>query len=269
MFAALLILALSVTPSSSVAQPTDYVVGPKDVLTITVWEQPTLSGKFSVEADGTFNFPLIGRVKAGGLTLRNVETELKKQLADGYLKNPQLSVVVEEYRSQQIYVVGEVRQPGTYPLTGNMTLIEAFARAGSATRDAADEAVIVRPAAGRSQPTMPNEQAGSEIMRVSLKDLDAGLISSNVALRDGDTIFVPRAQTIFVLGQVKNPGSYSIQSDTTVLQALALAGGVAERGSSSRVRIVRLVDGKTTELKVKLTDRVLAGDTIRVLERFF
>ena len=269
MSAALFIVALLAAVPRGEAQTTDYVVGPQDVLTITVWDQPNLSGKFSVEADGTFNFPLIGRVKSGGLTLRDIEAELKKRLADGYLKNPELSVVVEEYRSQRIYVVGEVRQPGTYPLTGNMTLIEAFARAGSATPEAAGQAVVVRPPAGRLQPTLPNQQAGSEIIHVSLKDLASGSISSNVSLRDGDTIFVPRAETIHVFGQVKNPGAYPIQSDTTVLQALSLAGGVGERGSTSRVRIVRLVDGKTTELKVKLNDRVQAGDTLMVLERFF
>src|SRR5687768_8687784 len=102
----------------------DYVVGPQDVLTITVWNQPNLSGKFSVETDGTFTFPLIGRIKAGGLTLREVEEALKKRLADGFFRHPQVSAAVEQYRSQRIFIVGEVRQPGPYPLTGDMTLIE-------------------------------------------------------------------------------------------------------------------------------------------------
>jgi polysaccharide export outer membrane protein len=261
------VAVLSASPC--VAQSTDYIVGPQDVLTITVWDQPDLTGKFGVETDGTFSFPLIGRVKGGGLTLREVEAELKKRLSDGYFRNPQLSVAVEQYRSQRIYIVGEVRQPGTYPLTGDMTLIEAFARAGSATHDAAGHAVIVRGSTGRSQPTLPDQQAGSEIMTISLKELETGSLSTNVALRDGDTIFVPRAETIHVFGQVKNPGVYPIQKDTTVLQALSLAGGVGERGSTSRVRIVRLVDGTKKELSAKLSDPVRPGDTIIVLERFF
>src|SRR5438128_232614 len=111
------------------AQVTDYLVGAPDTLTITVWNQPNLSGKFSVEADGTFTFPLIGRISAGGLTLRAIESELRRRLGEGFLKNPQVSVSVETYRSQQIFIVGEVRSPGAYPLTGNMTLIEALARA--------------------------------------------------------------------------------------------------------------------------------------------
>ena len=85
-------------------------------------------GKYTVEADGTFTFPLIGRVKAGGLTLRSVEEALRKELSNGFFKNPQVSVAVEQYRSQRVFVVGEVRMPGTYPLTGDTTLIEALAR---------------------------------------------------------------------------------------------------------------------------------------------
>ena len=157
----------------------------------------------------------------------------------------------------------------TYPLTGDMTLIEAFARAGSATHDAAGHAVIVRASSGRPQPTLPDGEIGPEIITVSLRELENGLLSNNVSLRDGDTIFVPRAETIYVFGQVNSPGAYPIQRDTTVLQVLSLAGGVSERGSTSRVRIVRLVNGKKTELKVNLSDPVRAGDTIMVLERFF
>src|ERR1700733_3056615 len=95
---------------------TDYVVGPQDVLTITSYDQADLSGKFTVEADGTFAFPMIGRVKAGGLTLRALEAELKKQLVDGgFFRDPQVTVAVETYKSQKIFIMGEVRQPGPYP----------------------------------------------------------------------------------------------------------------------------------------------------------
>src|SRR5690242_3937213 len=105
----------------------DYVIGPQDVLAITVFDQNDLSGRYAVETDGTFTFPLIGRVTASGSTLREFENELKRRLADGYFKNPQLTVSVEQYRSQRVFVMGEVRQPGPVPLTGGMTLIEALA----------------------------------------------------------------------------------------------------------------------------------------------
>ncbi len=99
--------AVWLLPAAAAAQ-TDYQIGPQDVLTITVFGEADLSGKYTVEQDGTFTFPLVGRIKAGGLTLRDVEADLKKKLADGYLKNPQLTVSIETYRSQRILVMGEV-----------------------------------------------------------------------------------------------------------------------------------------------------------------
>jgi polysaccharide export outer membrane protein len=269
---AVLLFLLVPYSAASQQQSPDYLVGPQDVLSITVWDQADLSGKFTVEADGSFNFPLIGRVQAGGLTLRAIETELKKKLADGYFKNPQLTVAVDTYRSQRVFVVGEVRVPGPVTLTGNMSLIEALSRAGSTTPTASTEAVIVRAPEGKtaSGPVLPGQSNATEIVRVNLQDLQSGGTAKNVMLRDGDTVFVPRAETIYVFGQVRSPGSYALQSkETTVMQALSLAGGVTDRGSTGRLKIVRVVKGVKKEIKVKLTDLVQPGDTLVVPERFF
>ena len=260
--------------SAQVEQPrVEYLIGSQDVLTVTVWDSPDLSGKYTVETDGSFTFPLIGRIKAGGLTLRQLEAELRKKLADGYFKNPQVSVAVESYRSQRIFIVGEVRSPGTYPLTGDMTLIEAIARAGSTTPNASPEAIIVRAAPGKTPagPILPGQKADvAETRRVNLRELQSGALTQNIALRDGDTIYVPRAESIYVFGQVRSPGAYALQdAETTVLQALSLAGGVTDRGATNRIKIVRVVDGEKVELKVKLTDLVLPGDTIIVPEKYF
>ncbi len=258
--------------AASQEPPPDYLVGPQDVLAITVWDQADLSGKFTVEADGSFNFPLIGRVQAGGLTLRAIEADIRTRLSDGYFKNPQLTVAVDTYRSQRVFVVGEVRVPGTYTLTGNMSLIEALSRAGSTTPTASTEVVIVHAPEGKaaSGPMMPGQSDAAQTVRFDLNDLQSGGVAKNVALRDGDTIFVPRADTIYVFGQVKNPGAYALQSkETTVMQALSLAGGVTDRGSTGRLKIVRVVKGVKKEIKVKLTDLVQPGDTLVVPERFF
>ena len=259
------------TPQAAPTAPsTDYVIGPQDVLMITVFDQEDLNGKFPVDSDGTFTFPLVGRVKAGGLTLRQLEALLKKMLMEGFFKNPQISVGVEQYRSQRIFIVGEVKNPGPYPLTGEMSLIEAIARAGSALPAASGEALIVRAATTGpiTGPTLPNGDK-TEVETVDLKALQSGALSQNVALRDGDTIFIPRAETIYVFGQVKNPGAYAIQRDTSVLQALSLAGGVNDRGATGRIRIVRLEKGQKVEIRVKLDYVVRPGDTIIVPERFF
>jgi polysaccharide biosynthesis/export protein len=244
----------------------DYAVGPQDVLVITVFGEAELSGKYTVEQDGTFTFPQIGRVKAGGLSLRALEAELKKQLADGYLRNPQVAVSIETYRSQRILILGEVRSPGEYQLSGEMTLMAALARAGSTTPTAGHEALIVR-APRRTQKA--GEDVEPEILRVDLAELQAGNMGLNIQLVDGDTVNVPKAQSVFVSGQVKSSGAYGVEPGMNVLQVLSLAGGLTDRGSDGRIKILRMVDGKQKEIKAKLTDIVQPGDTIIVPERFF
>lgn len=260
LFALALLIGL---PCHGAAQ-NDYVVGSQDVLTVTVFGESELSGRYTVEQDGTFSFPQLGRVKAGGLTLRALELELKTQLADGYLKNPQVAVAIENYRSQRILVLGEVRSPGEYQLTGEMTLLAALARAGSTTPTAGREATIVR----AKKNARAGEQ-GSEVIRVDLTDLQAGNTALNVALQDGDTVNVAKALSVFVAGQVRSPGAYAADSGTTVLQVISLAGGLTERGSDSRIRIQRMEKGKRVEVGAKLTDTIRPGDTIIVKERFF
>lgn len=261
-----LVFALAVTSIARVAAQSagDYTIGAQDVLTIQVFDQPDLGGKYAVESDGTFSFPLIGRVKAAGMTLRNFENELKKKLSDGYFKNPQVTVAVEQYRSQRVFVNGEVRMPGPVALTGGMTLIEALSRAGSTLPSASGEVAVVRPPA-------PGQRTGepAEIFRASIRDLESGALKKNIDLQDGDQIYVPRAETVYVFGQVKNPSAYAIQKETTVLQALSLAGGVTENGAMNRIKIIRVENGEKKEVKVKLTDVVRPGDTIIVPERYF
>jgi polysaccharide export outer membrane protein len=191
---------------------------------------------------------------------------------DGFFRNPQVSVAVEQYKSQRVFIVGEVRNPGPYPLRGDMSLIEAVALAGSTLPSASGEALVVRAGpGGATGPRMPssNGDRTTDVVTVDLKSLQSGALEDNVALRDGDTIYVPRAETIYVFGQVRNPGAYPIQKDTTVLQALSLAGGVTDRGATGRIRVVRIEKGKQVEVRVKLTDIVRPGDTIIVPERFF
>ncbi len=264
------------------AQRSNYVVGPEDVLAITVFEQASLSGKFTVEADGTFTFPLVGRVKVGGLLLRQVEEELKKRLSDGFLKNPQISVAVEQYRSQRVFVMGEVHTPGTYPITGDMTLIEVLARAGYTTTNASGEVVILRSSiAGNSAPILPDQDEAAEVLKIDLRELAAGALATNVALRDGDTVFVPTSEVIYVFGHVRNPGGYPIKKGTTVLQALSLAGGVTDRGSTASHQS-RSQCGRETQGDWDQADRsraalrhhhrsgevpVMTGNTARILTR--
>jgi polysaccharide export outer membrane protein len=150
-----------------------------------------------------------------------------------------------------------------------MTLIEALAKAGSTTQNASDEVLVVR--GGKvSEAAVAPDAEGRETIRLNLQDLQSGAASTrNLTLRDGDTIYVAKAELTYVLGQVKTPGSYPIRSDTTVLQALSLAGGVTPTGAMNRTTIIRAREGAKAEIKAKLTDIVQPGDTIMVPERFF
>ena len=261
----LAIVFTSALAGAQVRPQTDYSVGPQDVLTIQVFGEPEFSGKYTVEQDGTFTFPQIGRLKAAGHTLRDLEQELKKQLADGYLKNPQVAVSIENYRSQRILVIGEVRSPSEYQLAGGMTLLAALARAGGTTPSAGREVVIVR----TPQHAKPGETVEPEVLKIDLADLQAGNVALNIQLSDGDTINVPKALSAFVSGQVKSPGAFAVDPGMTVLQLLSLAGGLTDRGSEGRINILRTIDGKQKEIKAKLTDVVQPGDTIVVKERLF
>jgi polysaccharide export outer membrane protein len=255
------------------AQPRPYVVGPNDVLAVTVFNQPQLTGKYVVEADGMFTFPLLGRVNVGGLTLRAVEDQLRERLAKGYLRDPQVAVAVEKYRSQHVYVMGEVREPGAIELSGPITLIEALARAASTTDRAGNVALVVRSSNGAVPDAAAIEKASgltdAAVVRVDLQGLQSGTLSQNVALWPGDTVFVPRAEPVVVSGHVRTPGEYFLRRAMTVRQMIALAGGVTERGSTRRIQILRQVDGVETTISADLKDQVQPGDTIVVRERLF
>jgi polysaccharide export outer membrane protein len=252
---------------SEPARDNNYSIGPGDRLRIALWNQANVSGEYAVDGDGAFTFPLIGRVVANGLTTSALEAELRRRLGDGFYRNPQVTVAVVEYRSQRFYVMGSVRNPGTHPLTGAMTLIEALTRAGSTTGDAADQLLILRSPHAQG-PVLPGQDAGASVIRVDLRQLSGGQ-PTDVSLQDGDTIYVPRASTIYVYGEVRRPGNYPIPDGTTIRQVLSLAGGLTEFGADNRIHILRLVKGKEMEMKVKLNDKVESGDTVVVPQRYF
>jgi polysaccharide export outer membrane protein len=277
----LLTLFLAVIVGTQAAQPAspapvrassrDYTIGARDVLTITVFGEPDVSGRYTVDSAGTLDFRWIGRIRAEGLTLRQLEDLLVKRLKEGYLVDPQVSVDVEQYRSQSVYVMGEVRTPGAVSITGEMRLLDVLGKAGSLTPAAGSMITITRPRGPRSVdgPMLPGSSADVEVIHVNVKDLHSGVSGQEITLRDGDTIYVPKAATFYVTGYVRTPGPYTLDADTTVLQALSLAGGVNERGAGNRVRITRIVNGKTVEIRPKLTDLVQPGDTIYVPQRYF
>jgi polysaccharide export outer membrane protein len=253
----------------SQGQP-DYVVGFQDVLSIAMLGETDLARTVSVDADGTFDYPYVGRVKAAGLTLRTIKALIEKKLVEGgYYVAPQVTVDVTKYRSQNVFVLGEVRVPGQYALMGSMTVLQVLAAAGSPTAAAAGHLIITRPAG--EEPLLPEtEPGGGTSLRVSMKELQGGSLPAGFTLKDGDSINVPRAESVYVTGQVKAPGPYVIESSLTVMQAIAMAGGPTERGATGRVRIFRRVGDRVEQVKnVRLSDLIKPGDTIEVPQRYF
>ena len=267
-----LLSAFFIIAGTSAQEPAtggDYTIGPQDVLKVLVFDEPQLSGTFRVDGDGSFQYPLVGRIKAGGMTSRELEASLVKQLENGYVRRAQVAIQIEQYRSRSIFVMGEVRTPGKYPLTGQMTMIEALAAAGSVTAGAGGEVLILKAAAAGAadRPASPDSTTSSNVQRISLTDLQQGNLTLNVTLAEGDTVFVPKAQRFFVTGHVKSPGVFTFEQDLTVLQALSLAGGITEKGSNRRLKVVRIVGGKKVERGISLNEVIQPNDTIVVAQR--
>jgi polysaccharide export outer membrane protein len=244
----------------------DYVIGSADVLTITVVGEPDLTKQYTIDRDGTFDFPWIGRIRAQGFTLRALEEAIFKRLVEGkFLTRPQVSIQVQEFRSQSVYVMGQVREQGMVPLTGTMTIVDLLS--SRLLPDAGDDIVINRrrgDAQDAAGPVLDGKASDVDVIRISKLDILSGRAARMVTLKHGDTIVVNKAASVYIYGQVKSSGAFTLDGKITVLQALALAGGATDRGAVNRLTILRIVDGKQKTIKVKLTDYVQPGDTINV-----
>jgi polysaccharide biosynthesis/export protein len=257
------------TPPPPVSQ--EYQIGPEDILKIVVYGHDTLSQTVVVQPDGTFTFPLIGRVKASEMSPDELQRKLVVLLAKDFIRNPQVTVTVQEYRSKTVFVVGEIAKPGTYPLAGNATVIGILAKAGPTTVNAGSEVVIVRPLVATGGPLLPgdvSEEGQAKVLRVNIRDIEAGQLDKNVRLEANDTVFIPQAPTVFVSGEVRNPGAFAFRQGATVRQVVSLAGGFTER-SSRKIRVVRDENGKNVETSIGLDDPVRPGDTIIVKAKLF
>ena len=258
----------------------DYRIGPGDVLHVTVYGHDDMNLAVVVQPGGSFLFPLVGSVPAAEATPQEVEARIKARLAKGLIRDAQVTVVVQEYRSKVVYVVGEVSRPGTYPLAGQTSVVELLARAGPLSPSAGSDVVIVRPTAPVDRPVLPAEvkappasvgtpAARAEVLHVDVRAIQAGQIEKNLGLRAGDTVFVPQAARIFVTGEVRNPGAFPFSAGITVRQAVSLAGGFTEDASKGSARVVRQVARKPRTVKIKLDDPMEPGDTVIVKATLF
>ena len=251
----------------------DYRVGPEDILDIKVWSHEDLSRLVQISQNGDFNYPLIGQVKAAGKSAAEIEKELSRRLADGYLVNPQVTVSIKEYKSQRVFVVGEVQNPGTFSLTGPTSVVEILSKAGGATQNAGTEVLIIRPRdhTRKDSPATLEEAAADELIPLDLRAIQEGSVSpeQNIILQHGDTVVVPKAKYFFVFGEVRKPDKYMHEPGITVLKAITIAGGITEKAAANRTTIIREKDGVRVELRAKMNDLVSPNDIVMVPESFF
>ncbi len=281
--------------SVSTAQSTGpAALRPADVIDVVVLGQPALSADFVVDKDGGISYPLIGRVEVAGLSPTDLAKKLQSLLGAGFLRRPEVSVRVKEYRSRPVLVLGEVSRPGVFPLKGDRSLLTILAEAGGLTSNAGHELLVARPPEGRaglaieqfssmpivpglsdvarlsdSEELPPGAIKDSDLFRVSFRELMKGNDEQNVILEGGDLVYVPRAAQVFVTGQAARPAAFKFVDGMTVQDALQLAGGISDRGSLRRLKVVRFEAGKRREIKVQLTDLLKPGDTLNIGERFF
>jgi polysaccharide export outer membrane protein len=252
----------------------DYLVGPQDVLSLTVFNDDTLSRPaLVVDTDGTIDCPYIGRQKVSGMTTRQIEEMLRRLLGlrrddqgkvvGGYLTNPNINISVKDFRSQRVNVMGAVRNPGYVELQGDPTLTRALSQAGYPTPESGSYVQITHEDALATGGTPEPRQE-----RIARQEIENGR-ASRIRLRPGDSVFVPPADKFFISGEVKTVGQLALNQETTVQQAIIMAGGLTDRANQNRVRIRRVVDGKTVDIKAKDSTVVLPGDTITVGRRIF
>ncbi len=265
----------------------DYRIGPEDLIQISVFEAPDLNRTVRVSADGEISLPLLGSVQAARLTSRELEVVLEELLRRTYMKDPHVSVFVKEMRSHPVSVFGAVGKPGVYQIRAAKPLVEVLSMAGGLADDAGDTVIVMRqgglpaPALassdddragtpdrqGESLKPVPSKAAGDEAsgpkaIRINLKDLlQSGDSRYNVLVDPGDIVKVPPAGIVYVVGEVGKPGGFLLKTNEniSVLQALALAGGLTRTSAAKHARIIRTdeASGKRTEISLNL-NRILA-----------
>jgi polysaccharide export outer membrane protein len=239
-----------------------YRLAAGDVIRISVYQSADLTLETRLTEAGTISYPLLGSVALAGLTVSEAEKRIADGLRNGnFVKQPQVSIAVQQVRGNQVSVLGQVGRPGRYPLeTGNVQLTDMIATAGGVVGTGADQVVIVGTRNG--QPYR---------VEVDLPSVfGPGRRSNDVTLQNGDVIWVDRAPTIYMYGEVQRPGSMRLERGMTVMQALASAGGLTQRGTERGLRVHRReADGKVRVIEPAMTDRLQPDDIIYVRESVF
>ncbi len=237
-------------------------LGVGDTVNIQVFGRPELATTTYVSDDGTIPVPLAGPVQVAGLSPAAASQRVAAALRNGqFLVNPQVTIILNQLRSQQVSVLGAVRSPARFPVDSKLTVFDLLAQAGGVTENGADLIYLLRPDKDGHVSRYPIDLKG-------LTDDKRGIPVQT--LHGGDVVFVPRASQFYIFGEVQSPNMYRLEPGMTVLQAISRSGGITQRGSDSRIEIKRRnADGVYETIRASLNDQLQADDVVRVKERIF
>jgi polysaccharide export outer membrane protein len=211
-----------------------------------------------VDDSGGIRYALIGMLPVAGRTPSEVETTVALRLSEGgFIRDPQVSVLILEHESRKVAGMGEVARPGQYPLALRSRVLDLFAAAGgTVTGVAADRAMLLG--------------ADGTKREIDLFELFSGNPAHNVVVGPGDTLYVPRAPQFYVYGEVQRPGAYRLERNMTVSQAISASGGLTPRGSERRTTVKRRdSSGEETDISVRGSDLLHPDDVLQIKESLF
>jgi polysaccharide export outer membrane protein len=262
---ALLFALCAMLPASpALGQGKEYLLGPRDVITLTIFaggeEQQQVD--LTLSGQGMINVPFIGAVKAEGLTVPQLEEVITGPLARDYFVDPEVNIRVKEYHSLHYYISGAIKEPGLYEMTSEASLMELIAKAGGVLPERGNVAYVLRNSAEDMEEAgeMQDMISGRDPLKVDLKSLlDQGDMGHNILLKSGDVVYIPLEKAlnlaesnVYVEGEVKKPGVYSYQPGLTALNACIMAGGFDEFAAPNRTRVIRSTQDGQEVIRIDL-----------------
>lgn len=238
----------------------NYLLGPGDMVRVSVYGSPDLATETRISQEGTLTFPLLGAVPVIGLSVVQAENKLASMLEKGgFVKQAQVNILLTEFVSQQISILGDVNKPGRYPLEHVSTLVEALALAGGINPNGSDMVTVLGWQEGKIQ------QHEYDLPDLLLKGQGVSIMISS-----DDIIYVPHAPMFFIYGEVQRPGQFRLERNMTVAQALATGGGLTMRGTERGLKIKRRdAAGVVETIDANADDLVKKDDVLVVSESLF
>ena len=256
------LFALMGVATAQVPPRAEPVLGVGDVVRMSVYQNPDLAVEARISENGEINVPLIGSAVVGGLSVPQAQALIEKKLRDGgFVLKPQVTIQTTQIRSNQISILGQVGKPGRFPIeVVSSKVSEMIAAAGGVLPGGADVVTLV---GNRSGKPVKLDIDLPQILQSGRSDLD-------VTVENGDIIYVDRAPIAYIYGEVQRPGQLRLERDMTLMQALALSGGLSSRGTDRGIKVTRKdATGATRIMEIKMNDKVERDDVVYVRESLF